>query len=172
MIVEFYYGKWRNLLVENHQQQWRSNTRVIFFVWASTVITQRFSLVEMMITLLSMISKRMFFLFVLFKNKIILTNIDFSGTAVDVFLHEKPVYGLSIDPLNDQIFSSAGEDGRILVFDLRLSSEVMCVAKYRSPFHAVNFHPMDGSLIITANAKEGAGLWDLRKPKKFVFLYF
>lgn len=107
-----------------------------------------------------------------FKNKIILTNIDFSGTAVDVFLHEKPVYGLSIDPLNDQIFSSAGEDGRILVFDLRLSSEVMCVAKYRSPFHAVNFHPMDGSLIITANAKEGAGLWDLRKPKKFVFLYF
>lgn len=98
------------------------------------------------------------------------TNIDFSGTAIDVFLHEKPVYGLSIDPLNDQIFSSAGEDGRILVFDLRLSSEVMCVAKYRSPFHAVNFHPMDGSLIITANAKEGAGLWDLRKPKKFVFI--
>lgn len=97
---------------------------------------------------------------------------DFSGTAVDVFLHEKPVYGLSLDPLNDQIFSSAGEDGRILVFDLRLSSEVMCVAKYRSPFHAVNFHPMDGSLIITANAKEGAALWDLRKPKKFVFDVF
>lgn len=59
-IVEFYYGKWRNQLVENHQQQWRNNTRVIFFVWASTVITQRYSLVEMMIMLSSMISKRRF----------------------------------------------------------------------------------------------------------------
>lgn len=88
-----------------------------------------------------------------------------TGNVIDVFPHEKPIYGISIDPINDQIFASSGEDGRILIFDLRASSDVMCAAKYRAPFHAVQFHPMDGGFLITANAKEGAGLWDLRKPK-------
>lgn len=86
--------------------------------------------------------------------------------AVDVFMHEKAVYGLSVDPMNDQIISTAGEDGRVLIFDLRIS-EVMCIAKYRTSFHAVMFHPQDGGFIITANAEEGAGLWDLRQPKKY-----
>lgn len=75
------------------------------------------------------------------------------------------MYGLSVDPTNDQIFSTAGEDGRVLMFDLRVSSEVMCVVKYRAPFHAVMFHPIEANYLITANAKEGAALWDLRSQK-------
>ncbi|XP_055599396.1 DDB1- and CUL4-associated factor 5 [Uranotaenia lowii] len=85
--------------------------------------------------------------------------------SVDVFLHSKPVYGLSIDPSNDNIFATAGEDGKILIFDLRDSSDVMCVSRCRSPFHAVMHHPYDAGFIVTANAKEGAALWDLRSPK-------
>jgi WD repeat-containing protein 22 len=82
----------------------------------------------------------------------------------DVFLHNKPVYGLSVDPQSDDIFATAGEDGRVLIYDLR-DGDVMCVSKSRSPFHAVMHHPQDSRFIITANAKEGAALWDLRSPK-------
>lgn len=91
-----------------------------------------------------------------------------TGDLCDVFLHEKPVYGLSIDPMNDQIFSTAGEDGRILIFDQRSHKDDLCAAKYRAPFHGVQFHPLDSGYLITANAKEGAGLWDLRKPLKYI----
>ncbi|XP_055551183.1 DDB1- and CUL4-associated factor 5 [Wyeomyia smithii] len=85
--------------------------------------------------------------------------------SVDVFLHSKPVYGLSIDPSNDDLFATAGEDGKILIFDMRDSSDVMCVSRCRSPYHAVMHHPYDAGFIVTANAKEGAALWDLRAPK-------
>lgn len=88
-----------------------------------------------------------------------------SRDAIDVFMHTKPVYGLSIDPINDQIFATAGEDGRVLLFDLRASTEIMAVAKFRAPFHAVTYHPFDGNLLATANNKEGAALWDLRTPR-------
>uniref|UniRef100_A0A1L8DKV0 Putative serine/threonine-protein kinase n=1 Tax=Nyssomyia neivai TaxID=330878 RepID=A0A1L8DKV0_9DIPT len=88
-----------------------------------------------------------------------------SGETIDVFTHTKPVYGLSIDSTNEQIFATACEDGKLLIFDLRLSTEVLNVAKYRAPFHAVMFHPMDGSFLVSGNAKEGAALWDLRRPK-------
>lgn len=90
---------------------------------------------------------------------------NYSGEPVDVFLHPKPVYGLSVNPNNDNIFSTAGEDGRVLMFDLRTSQDIKCVVKYRAPFHAVMFHPIDDSFVITANAKEGAALWDLRTEK-------
>lgn len=29
------------------------------------------------------------------------------------------MYGLSIDPLNDNVFASACDDGRVLIFDIR-----------------------------------------------------
>lgn len=85
--------------------------------------------------------------------------------AIDVFIHTKPVYGLSVDPINDQIFATSGEDGRVLLFDLRASTEIMSVAKCRSAFHSVTYHPLNGNVLATANAKEGAALWDLRSPR-------
>ena len=84
-----------------------------------------------------------------------------TGEVFDVFLHNKPVYGLSVDPQNDDVFATAGEDGRVLIYDLR-DGDVMCVSKCRAPYHAVMHHPHDPGFIITANAKEGAALWDLR----------
>lgn len=90
---------------------------------------------------------------------------------MDVFLHSKPVYGLSIDRTNNQIFASAGEDGRVLVFDMRQGAEAMSLAKYRAPSHAVQFHPLDGNFVITANGKEGAAFWDIRQPKLPLFRY-
>lgn len=46
----------------------------------------------------------------------------YRGKVCDVFNLEHPVYGISVDPFNDNIFASAGEDGRILIFDTRLNA--------------------------------------------------
>lgn len=75
------------------------------------------------------------------------------------------MYGLSIDPTNDNVLATAGEDGRVLVFDLRKGTEVLSLPKYRASFHAVQFHPLDGNFAITANGKEGAAFWDFRHTK-------
>lgn len=90
------------------------------------------------------------------------------GEPYDVFLHTKQVYGLSVDSTNDQVFATAGEDGLILVFDLRIGSQVLTLPQGRAPFHAVQFHPYNGNSIITANGKDGAALWDLRDIKQYV----
>lgn len=95
----------------------------------------------------------------------------FSGGLVDVFLHAKPVYGLSLDRTSNDIFASAGEDGRVLVFDIRQGIEPLSLAKYRAPSHAVQFHPMNSNFVITANGKEGAAFWDMRQPKIPIFRY-
>lgn len=49
-----------------------------------------------------------------------------------MFLHSKPVYGLSVDGTNDQIFATAGDDGHILVFDLRIGAQVLTLPKSRA----------------------------------------
>ena len=46
----------------------------------------------------------------------------FRKSVVDVFLHSEAVYGLSSDPCDDNIFASACDDGRALVYDIRQSS--------------------------------------------------
>ena len=43
-----------------------------------------------------------------------------SGELRDVFMHEDAVYGISVDPTNDNVFASACVDGRILIYDIRL----------------------------------------------------
>lgn len=90
----------------------------------------------------------------------------YRGEPLERFQHIKPVYGLSVDVTNDQVFASAGEDGLVLVFDLRIGSQVLALPKSRAPFHAVQFHPLDGNSLVTANGKDGAALWDLRDSKK------
>ena len=39
-------------------------------------------------------------------------------------------------------------------------------------FHAVMFHPSEPRLILSANSKEGIALWDIRKPKTYVYTCF
>ncbi|KZC10050.1 PREDICTED: DDB1- and CUL4-associated factor 5 [Dufourea novaeangliae] len=96
-----------------------------------------------------------------------------TGDVVNFFLHEKPVYGLSVHPHNDNVFASACDDGRVLIYDIRGSSamETFCLAKYKTAFHSVMFNPMEPKMLATANAKEGVGMWDVRKLLEPVLRY-
>lgn len=96
-----------------------------------------------------------------------------TGETLDVFTHEDAVYSLSVDPNNISVFASACDDGRILVYDIREppSTDPFCLANYTSSMHAVMYNPVDPRLLATANAKEGIGLWDIRKPRSCVLRY-
>lgn len=86
-----------------------------------------------------------------------------SGKNLNYFSHEGPVYGLSVDRTSTNSFSVATEHGEILVYDLRVGkTDPLVIAKFRTPFNAVEFHPLNGNFLATANAKRGAQLWDLR----------
>ncbi|OWF46287.1 DDB1- and CUL4-associated factor 5-like [Mizuhopecten yessoensis] len=96
-----------------------------------------------------------------------------TGDTLDVFTHEDAVYSLTADPNNVSVFASACDDGRILVYDIREppSSDPFCLANYTSSMHAVMYNPVDPRLLATANAKEGIGLWDIRKPRTCLLRY-
>lgn len=53
-----------------------------------------------------------------------------------------------------------------LVLFLLISADAFCLASYTSSMHAVMYNPAEPRLLATANAKEGLGLWDVRKPKR------
>lgn len=36
--------------------------------------------------------------------------------------------------------------------------------------HAVMYNPVEPRLLASANAKEGVGLWDIRKPRRYIFM--
>lgn len=70
----------------------------------------------------------------------ILTNIMvihvFRGETLDVFLHREAVYGVSVSPASDSVFASAGEDGRVLLYDMREPAAVV-----RWSFRAISLLP-------------------------------
>ncbi|CAL4087615.1 unnamed protein product, partial [Meganyctiphanes norvegica] len=96
-----------------------------------------------------------------------------TGDTVDNFLHREAVYGVSVNPLLDSVFASAGEDGQVLLYDIRVSpnTDPICLARYHDAFHAVQFHPLEPMFVVTANSREGVGLWDVRKPRVPVIRY-
>lgn len=59
----------------------------------------------------------------------------FSGSFLTNFQHEKPVYGLSVSPQNDYVFASAGEDGRVLIYDIREPSTTGKNLSFLSSIH-------------------------------------
>jgi hypothetical protein len=42
-----------------------------------------------------------------------------------------------------------------------------CLASAIHSFHSVEFHPVEPRLILSANAKEGAALYDIRMSKRY-----
>uniref|UniRef100_A0A7M4G330 DDB1- and CUL4-associated factor 5 n=4 Tax=Crocodylus porosus TaxID=8502 RepID=A0A7M4G330_CROPO len=104
--------------------------------------------------------------------QVILHDVE-STETLDVFAHEDAVYGLSVSPVNDNIFASSSDDGRVLIWDIRESphGEPFCLANYPSAFHSVMFNPVEPRLLATANSKEGVGLWDIRKPQSSLLRY-
>ncbi|XP_056327016.1 DDB1- and CUL4-associated factor 5 [Danio aesculapii] len=95
------------------------------------------------------------------------------GETLNVFLHDDAVYGLSVSPVNDNVFASSSDDGRVLIWDTREPphGEPFCLANYPSAFHSVMFNPVEPCLLATANSKEGVGLWDIRKPRSSLLRY-
>ncbi|KAM4690223.1 DDB1- and CUL4-associated factor 5 [Rhinophrynus dorsalis] len=104
--------------------------------------------------------------------QVILHDVE-SGETLDVFTHDEAVYGLSVSPVNDNVFASSSDDGRVLIWDIRESpqGDPFCLAHYPSAFHSVMFNPAEPRLLATANSKEGVGLWDIRKPHSSLLRY-
>lgn len=104
--------------------------------------------------------------------QVILHDVE-SGETLDVFTHDEAVYGLSVSPVNDNVFASSSDDGRVLIWDIRESQQgdPFCLAHYPSAFHSVMFNPVEPRLLATANSKEGVGLWDIRKPHTSLLRY-
>ncbi|WAR18248.1 DCAF5-like protein [Mya arenaria] len=95
-----------------------------------------------------------------------------TGETKDVFSHDDAVYGVSPDPTNPSVFASACDDGRILIYDTRDScADPFVLANYASSMHSVMYNPVEPRLLVTANAKEGVGLWDVRKPLSCLLRY-
>ena len=93
--------------------------------------------------------------------------------TVEFFRHEEPVYGLSVCPVNSNVFLSACSDGRVLQYDLRQrpEEEPLLLAGYSHAFHAAQYNPCEPRLVVTSNQKMGLGLWDVRKPGSLVLGY-
>lgn len=85
------------------------------------------------------------------------------------------IYGLSIDPLNDNVFATASNDGSVFLWDLREANnnprDPVEQLKSSNPFHAVMHNPVEPRLVATANVKDGVGLWDLRRTRRPVIQY-
>ncbi|KAL9953099.1 hypothetical protein ACROYT_G040459 [Oculina patagonica] len=93
---------------------------------------------------------------------------DFTtGETVGMYYHDDPVYGLNIHPEDNNVFLTASDDGKVMLWDIRtspVSGSSMCIARHESAFHAAVFNPVDPSLIATANSRKGVQLWDVRVP--------
>ncbi|XP_037945815.1 DDB1- and CUL4-associated factor 5-like [Teleopsis dalmanni] len=97
---------------------------------------------------------------------------DLESTKLDkVFILEKPVYGLCVDPKCEHIFASACEDGQVLIYDQRQNDDPFVLASLSASIHAVEYHPIDSNFLISANSTKGSALWDLRKPNNAVLQY-
>ncbi len=55
---------------------------------------------------------------------------------LDYFLHEEPVYSLSVHPENPDLFATACSDGRVLLFDMRQnpSEDPLMIAGFSHAF--------------------------------------
>ncbi|KAF7266740.1 hypothetical protein GWI33_019961 [Rhynchophorus ferrugineus] len=97
----------------------------------------------------------------------------YSGNAITTIPHRKPVYGLSVNPQNDEIISTAGEDGRLLLYDIREAphQEAQVLAKQKTAFHSVMFNPTKPRYLVSANSEEGIALWDCRNPREELIKY-
>lgn len=90
-----------------------------------------------------------------------------TGETIGTYYHDDPVYGLNIHPEDNNVFLTASDDGKVMLWDIRtspVSGSSMCIARHESAFHAAVFNPVDPSLIATANSRKGVQLWDVRVP--------
>ncbi|XP_063831264.1 DDB1- and CUL4-associated factor 5 isoform X1 [Ostrinia nubilalis] len=95
-----------------------------------------------------------------------------SKCPLEVLQHQRAVCSLSISPSDDRVVATAGNDGRLLIFDTRISLyQSLVLSRSRKPFHGVMFHPQQMGVLVSANARDGVALWDLRRPQHPVVRY-
>ncbi|XP_037081356.1 DDB1- and CUL4-associated factor 5-like [Pollicipes pollicipes] len=98
-----------------------------------------------------------------------------TGAAVDVFTEQQAVYGLSVDPCRENVFVASCENGRVLLFDLRMSlAEPHSLAEQGSSlaaYYSAMFSPSEPQLVATANSKTGAAVYDVRMPGRVLQRY-
>lgn len=95
-----------------------------------------------------------------------------TGHIVRKLPHVKPVYGLSVNPECNSVLATAGDDGRILICDIREpNGDSLILAKQKMGFHSVKYNPLNSRLLVTANSEEGIALWDARKPRE-VYIHY
>ena len=90
-----------------------------------------------------------------------------TGETVDFILHNGALYILSVNPVDDNTFASACDDGNVCIWDIRKepSRETIVLAGFTTAFHAVICNPFESRLIATSNTKEGIALRDVCKPR-------
>lgn len=98
-----------------------------------------------------------------------------TGQNVHTIFHADAIFGLSIDPFNDNIVATACSDGGAFIFDLRQAAythqdSIMTIRSHRA-FHGIMHNPVESRLLTTANTREGVGLWDTRKINEPVIRY-
>uniref|UniRef100_A0A915J844 Uncharacterized protein n=1 Tax=Romanomermis culicivorax TaxID=13658 RepID=A0A915J844_ROMCU len=91
-----------------------------------------------------------------------------TGQPKDVYILEDSVYALSCHPECPNIFSTASEDGKLTVFDLRApkTADPCIMAKSHCSYQSVMFNPVESIFLLSTNEKEGINLWDTRRPRK------
>ena len=45
----------------------------------------------------------------------------FSGETIGMYYHDDPVYGLNIHPEDNNVFLTASDDGKVMLWDIRTS---------------------------------------------------
>lgn len=99
---------------------------------------------------------------------VIVHNVE-TGDAIDVFAHMNDVYGISVNPTNNNIFASASNEIRI--WDLRSSLNCQHLQS-NGVFHGVKYNPIQPYMIATASSQFGVELYDLRQPLQRLSRFF
>lgn len=89
-----------------------------------------------------------------------------SGKSVDVFTEEQAIYCVSTHPCDSNLFVTACDNSRVLLFDLRqpLSDPHVVVGgeSLLASFYSASFNVGEPQLIGTAHGRAGAAIYDIR----------
>lgn len=94
----------------------------------------------------------------------------------DIFLHDKAVLCLSVDPKQSHIFVSASESGEVCLFDLRLSNTEPIVlassrsfsSRFISSYNSCCFNPVESNLLAIGNETSGLSVIDIRMKSTLI----
>ncbi|KAJ6216966.1 hypothetical protein RDWZM_008123 [Blomia tropicalis] len=81
------------------------------------------------------------------------------------------VYGLSVNPFNNNVFVSASNE--VMLWDIRMphvKSTQLAVGS--GQFHSVMYNPLNENIVVTANSRDGIDLYDVRRPMKKLFHFY